>query len=349
MTPPLRQVRKSGFTLIELLVVIAIIAVLIALLLPAVQAAREAARRAQCTNNLKQLALAAQVYHDQNGGFPMGNPFATAQPAKWRGTGPSCFLAMLPQFEQQSLFNAYNFAYNPYTIINSTVLGAGLSTLWCPSDGTISRTVAGINNGAPARFTNYAGCTGTWGTEAYTMTVYYPNPMESNALWGPIAGNNNGIFKLCYSLTIANVIDGTSNTIMFGEKGNGLLPSTGGDDKDNWCWWSDGAIGDTLFHSLYPINPLRKVVFTTGSEGIDNWLPSLSSYHPGGVNVAMADGSVRFLKDTIDTWGYNAGTDLPPGVTDSGGVFTVAAGSKIGVYQKLCTINGGEVISSDAY
>ena len=139
MRMPLRSNRRPAFTLIELLVVIAIIAVLIALLLPALQTARAAARPAQCTNHLKQIALAAQNYHDQNNAFPMGNPYATFPTQRYRGTGQSVFISMLPQMEQQSIFDAYNFWHTSYDDFNRTVIGTGLTAVWCPSDGGISR------------------------------------------------------------------------------------------------------------------------------------------------------------------------------------------------------------------
>ena len=125
------------------------------------------------------------------------------------------------------------------------------------------------------RFTNYAACTGTWGTEAYNVPLVYPNPPESYPLWNQIHACMNGIYCLCYSIPIAAITDGTSNTIAFGEKANGLEQLTGrdGDERDNWCWWSDGATGDTLFHSLFPINPFKKVAPTVGVEGITTWLP----------------------------------------------------------------------------
>jgi prepilin-type N-terminal cleavage/methylation domain-containing protein/prepilin-type processing-associated H-X9-DG protein len=345
--------RPSGFTLIELLVVIAIIAVLIALLLPAVQAAREAARRAQCTNNLKQIALAAQNYHDQNNAFPMGNPYATF-PGLTRGTGQSVFISMLPQLENQSIYNAYNFSHTSYDVWNATVIGTGLSAVWCPSDGGISRTFinpTAIGGPVTVRFSSYSACTGTWGTEAYGVPLVYPNPPESYPLWNQIHSCMNGMFCLCYATPMSAITDGTSNTIAFGEKANGLEQLTGldNDERDNWCWWSDGATGDTLFHSLFPINPFNKIAPTKGVEGITTWLPSASSYHPGGANFAFADGSVHFLKDSISCWQYNPATGYPVGVSENNGVFTLAAGSPVGVYQKLTTMAGGEVISSDAY
>ena len=127
--------RQRGFTLIELLVVIAIIAVLIALLLPAVQAAREAARRAQCTNNLKQLALAAANYESCQRLLPSRSVNARTDPVEAYGGRYLSFVRMLPYYEQGPLWNAYNSIVDSATHpANITLAGVGISTLWCPSD-----------------------------------------------------------------------------------------------------------------------------------------------------------------------------------------------------------------------
>ena len=127
--------RRRGFTLIELLVVIAIIALLVGLLLPAVQSAREAARRAQCTNNLKQIALAAHNYHDQNNKFPSGDMHCVCGGGSH--TAHSMFVAIAPNMEQTNVFNSYNFSQNYHQPANVTVAGQGISSLWCPSDASI--------------------------------------------------------------------------------------------------------------------------------------------------------------------------------------------------------------------
>jgi prepilin-type N-terminal cleavage/methylation domain-containing protein len=131
---------RSGYTLIELLVVIGLIGVLIGLLLPAMQAAREAARRASCTNNLKQIALAAQAYLAFNGTFPIGVPVMHETDPRFNGLwqSHSLFVALLPQLEQQALFDAVNFERTIYASPNYTVIATGLNVLWCPSDSTIA-------------------------------------------------------------------------------------------------------------------------------------------------------------------------------------------------------------------
>src|SRR5947209_3730767 len=158
--------KRFGFTLIELLVVIAIIAVLISLLLPAVQSAREAARRAQCTNNLKQLALACHNYESSVGTFPMGDHVGR----KYDGFNVirqdfGHFVALTQFIEQGATFNALNCSLMIYLAPNSTVNAIGLSTLWCPSDGEIAGLRAPNNSNdtgwdcawQPLTFSSYAG------------------------------------------------------------------------------------------------------------------------------------------------------------------------------------------------
>ena len=182
-----------------------------------------------------------------------------------------------------------------------------------------------------------------------TFFVGYPStyPSPTGAPDGHAAGVGTQTCRL------SSITDGTSNTIAAGERAHGLLSMTNG-DFNCWNWWVSGNYGDTQFTEFYPINPQKKLAIVTGT-GIqaDDFVLGASSFHPGGANFAFCDGSVRFLKESIDCWQLvNNGTnDLPVGVTYDPAVrvYVVTPGAHIGVYQALGSRNGGEVISSDSY
>ena len=357
MTSPVRSLRSRGFTLIELLVVIAIIAVLIALLLPAVQSAREAARRAQCTNNLKQLALAAQNYHDINGCFPGGSYSNYTAPYKYPESF-SCFVRMLPFFEQAPMYNAVNFALHSSSVENITVAGVQISSLVCPSDSN-SSPVAIVNptTGAswnqlfplPAgnwlqQFCSYGGNSGTW------------NPGFNLNYGAAEFAQFNGVIYNDSSIPISSVTDGTSNTFIFGEHSHGILLKYDGAFGVSDNSWNSGRWYDTMFATYFPPN-----VWATGTALPGTTVSNLyyfptdaTSLHPGGCNFAFCDGSVRFVKNTVQSWSYTsatsyAGTPMPPQVAYANFIYSFVSGAQIPVYQALSTRGMGEVISSDAF
>ena len=329
---------RRGFTLIEALVAVAIIGVLVGLILPAVQAAREASRRTQCVNNLRQLALGFHNYADLNGVYPMGTPFGYAPELATPYAGHSVFVAILPQIEQSSLYNAINFDRNIYTFSNQTAHQAGIATLWCPSDGIVGRKVVfegaylDIPDGKfEIAFASYAASAGTW----YHLT-------SDLGILKRLAAGDNGIAFVNSAVRIADIQDGTSQTLLLGERNHQRLDQA---RLMRSHWWYDGYSGDTLFWTLHPINPSR-VLPASAAGAVPSYalVASLGSSHPGGANVAMADGSVRFLKETVDSWPI--GPDgMPIGVTgDQATAYVLAPGTKFGVLQSLSTRGGGEVI-----
>ncbi len=355
--------RRRGFTLIELLVVIAIIAVLIALLLPAVQAAREAARRAQCINNLKQLGLAAANYESSNSCYPQGVKFQLYAPSA--GFGPagwvdaSVWVQMCQYLEQGNIYNSWNQSLGIYQGVQLTITKVAISSLYCPSDPT-----AGIpmnlgssyfdgpmtqTGGFIVSYSNYAAVGGTWNS-------WPNNGLLSFAATRP---NSLGIFYNGSATTIADVTDGTSNTMLFAETAHGLIAKA---SQPWWHHWFAGDHGDNEIDTMYPPNPQKKFTeigssstYSTATGGVGIFFGSASSFHPGGANFAFADGSVKFLKDTINSWPTTQGTDpVPVGVSttstsDGTYLWQMAPGTRLGVYQALSTRGGGEVISADAY
>jgi prepilin-type N-terminal cleavage/methylation domain-containing protein/prepilin-type processing-associated H-X9-DG protein len=294
--------RRAGFTLIELLVVIAIIGVLIALLLPAVQAAREAARRAQCTNNLKQIGIAMHNYHDALGALPMGQVPVTSY---------SALSLALPYFEQSTSYAAVNFSLPNSDPSNNTVRMTQISSFLCPSD---------YPNRLPSRG---------------AATNYHANK-GGQVIWTDATGPNagmpapNGIFVYGLSVRFAEVSDGTSNTAFFSERtladGNNAVvspledvffspasPATP-DEAMQICRAvniNDLATQFPLFmgapwlngqHTYQHISPPNDR--SCGYFLINRATMPPSSRHPGGVNVLLGDGSVRFVKQTINlaTW-----------------------------------------------
>src|SRR5262245_50966582 len=337
----MRGVQDRGFTLVELLVVIAIIGLLIALLLPAVQAAREAARHAQCSSNLKQLALAAQGYVDAHGVFPLGSfkmpppgdpsPNAADHCAGRHEHG--VFIALLPYLEQVALFDAFNARVHYETAPNSTVMGTGLGVLWCPSDPSVARPST-EHFGWPIRFCSYMGSAGTWNSPAVNRG---PNCTLQN--FPALLNQANGILFYYSAVGMAGITDGTSSTFLFGEHAYGKNPTV---ELPDWGWWFSGNYGDTLFTTLFPMNPHRRIPDIPNEvlygTDINPSIQAASSYHPGGAHFASCDGSVRFVKDTVDCAPFDVATGLPRGWSlRPSGLYSVLPPGRMGVYQALST------------
>jgi prepilin-type N-terminal cleavage/methylation domain-containing protein/prepilin-type processing-associated H-X9-DG protein len=323
---------RRAFTLVELLVVITIIGILIALLLPAVQAAREAARRSQCVNNMKQQGLAFHNHHAAKGAFPSGG----AGTSWWNNNGPppsgetwghSQWVSLLPYLEQSAMYSQWKWGMEttPPTGINSgwgapnnaIFTNVRLTFLMCPSST--------LTSGNPSGFAQcYYGIAGALTYGRFTAAMNVQNTDWWDQAWGQTSGRgmvpNKGTVGQkagpnCLGKEMRDCTDGTSNTLLVGEMSN-FVYDTAGNKSDrrpgrNWGWqmggltgWENWAPHTNNVTLRYP--PNARVL---GQPGVTDWSawadaspanPPLTSFHPGGVNVLMADGSVQFMSETID-------------------------------------------------
>jgi prepilin-type N-terminal cleavage/methylation domain-containing protein/prepilin-type processing-associated H-X9-DG protein len=387
--------RRRGFTLIELLVVISIIGVLIALLLPAVQSARESARRGQCLNNLKQLGLAVQSYLNTANVFPAQTldnvipPGGTGGTLQWFTPWTA---ALLPNIEQQVLFNAINFSV-PMLELNAPIYGANttvglisISTLLCPSESLAKTPSFTISGSSPNGFTGQLAVTSYAGN--------YGGPAIIKACSGsiiPVKGNNLAFLLMAAGgetapatggpVRIQAVTDGASNTALFSEHLLAFTTTPGTTDPSvtpggtngkrgvfatsvkvvldqgsapnaqaflaackglpatthattaaafgaHWLLSLDYATANNAYSHVMPPNGISCTGAQTATSSISNpqWggigaAITATSNHPGGVNVGFCDGSVKFVRDSVD----------------------------ITTWWGLGTRNGRELISADAY
>lgn len=302
---------RTAFTLVELLVVIAIIGILVALLLPAVQAAREAARRISCQNNLKQIGIALHNYHDTHNTFPAGMIFDDHRRAP---SSPNYrtnwVIAILPFFEQQTLATKYNVRVPVSHPDNADVRSTRIPSLLCPSDSGRDTPFAGTINGEGGNWArgNYAG---NGDNIRADRTTTDPNRM--------------GVLRKNYWTPMAEIVDGTSNTILVAEVRIGLT------DLDRRGTWAMGAAGASMMHwhgfggdangpnaandNSDDIHGCRDLVRQLGYATLRRrkmtcWTPCPSyqavprSLHTGqGVQAVLADASVHWISDSIQTTG----------------------------------------------
>lgn len=295
-----RHSQKNGFTLVELLVVIAIIGILVGLLLPAVQAAREAARRMSCGNNMKQLALSLHNYESSHKKFPFG----------WNTHGTLWSAMILPYVEQGNLYATLEFSeyrnWSTNGTPNEAAGGVVLSVFRCPSL-PIPEQVSS-NSGIPGRVpVSYRAVGGSEVTSDDTSTRPIPNTKSFEML------NLNGMFYACSSTTFGGISDGTSNTFALGESMTDPTFVKDGQGMDHWMIGSPqadpcrctGSNNGTEFSeaagSTYMQLNLR--LHNPAAHGRLMEL-AFGSYHTGGANFGMGDGSVQFVSENIDLQTY---------------------------------------------
>jgi prepilin-type N-terminal cleavage/methylation domain-containing protein/prepilin-type processing-associated H-X9-DG protein len=285
---------RTGFTLVELLVVIAIIGILVGLLLPAVQAAREAARRMQCSNNLKQLALANANYESSFKTYPPGrmgcdginNQPCTGDP-NFRRVGTSGFVMLLPFLEQKPLYDSMDFNNGLYSsafamnVRNRRAVEARPPVMVCPSDTALP--FIAVSNYRPSTG-SYAMVSGTRGA--------------NEGIGAGLKIANTGMFMYKRAFKTRDALDGTSSMMIFGEVRDGHLPEVRN-------IWSNGSRHESLRATRNAPNTPPGAGVWTAPYGV-RINGAFHSRHPGGVMFAFLDGHVSFISQNINLTAYRA-------------------------------------------
>lgn len=339
----MQRVKRAGFTLVELLVVIAIIGILVALLLPAVQQAREAARRTQCLNNLRNVGLGLQLYHDSRKEFPpafrIKGDVEQKVSSQKLGDGtellPNWSVLILPYIEEQAIYDTANLDEHLYRAENLQVRRHDIGIMRCPTDGEQTRvTVFG----------------GDWARGSYGLNLGlgYFQPRELNLDWNAPCGR--GMAWVNKGAKMRQVKDGTSKTILLAELRSGL------GETDIRGVWAMPLIGSNM-HQRHASNGVQspndcafggddvltgpQILSSVGENRLANECMGVSSFarsaqstvrsqHTGGVNVVMADASVHFVTDYVQT-----GLPVPQYECNP---------DNIGVWQRLNSANDGMVV-----
>ncbi len=308
------RVLPRAFTLIELLVVIAIIAVLIGLLLPAVQKVREAAARMSCQNNLKQIALACTNYEVRNGRYPPSNTF---------GPYNGWPVLVLPDLEQENVRNIYVATANWYDPANDVPRNSRVKTFLCPSANGQRVGRSSAPNTTGAAYTGAAWDYSNVAVVAQTLLAYlnYPDPASYPITWRGVMSSQGS--------TVAQIADGLSNTLLIVEDANRPEYWVKGKrvtDRDP-SFGGDGTATGTLVGGLWADHDKGFGIEGTSADGNTfvgdcaincNNAFEVYAFHTGGANVALADGSVRFLREgmairTLAALGTRAGGEVVPG------------------------------------
>jgi prepilin-type N-terminal cleavage/methylation domain-containing protein/prepilin-type processing-associated H-X9-DG protein len=298
---------RRAFTLIELLVVLTVIALLTCLLLPAVLNGRATADRMGCANKLKQLALASHHHHDARGSFPPGFVAIDAGVGRFAG-GTTLFVELLPYLEQQSLYQTWNYSDYRSNIAGGPGATSGrvVPGLMCPSDPLPGNPADWTDMGSI--FPDFAWASGFYGQSSYGGNGGTLSFTDGNFP----APSRDGVFHASSRMRLADISDGSSQTLLFGERSHrdpeydrataAWDPGFGPLARwSSWAWagYWDGSAACVTLSTPVPINYRVPALSDPGDwlwEG--NRLCAFGSNHAGGANFAFADGSVRFIRET---------------------------------------------------